>query len=542
MNVDESNGICFDRKLFGSHDFLDHDNHYPFLWNDIAAAIIWFIAAGVATASGVGGGGIYVPLGIILLRFSSKPSTGLSQASIFGASVGGLILNLRNNHPDTKIRDTVGKRSKDLKVIPYESGKSKAEIAKDEQQYLSLDNGEHKFYTRPLIDYDMALFLAPMEMAGAVLGVIIQKLMPNWLFLSLAGIILGLTAWKTYKKFLSSYKKDKENLEKMRLVEDKEQDENSNRGEEDDADLSYAEDQESQAMDNDNVITYTEGKILAEHNEDEIVLEDNEEKLTKRRQLLEQDSRQLPWEKIVYLFGLWAGLAVIVFLKGGKGVESLVGITCKSPWYGILVAFQFIWLLGVSALFGFKLIKRHIIRVECNYPFHENDVLWDTAKLRFYASVTFLAGIVAGLVGIGGGMVLGPLMLVMNIHPRVSSATTATMVMLTSSSVAVIYVTSGLVPWEYAVFFFFICFMGAFIGKKYIDAYVKKTGMASLLIGILAAIIALATVGCFVIVILNLNKADWCFDGFKPFCVVKDVDELNCPTTQELSPSEMFPF
>lgn len=507
-----------------------------------AAAIIWFIAAGVATASGVGGGGIYVPLGIILLRFSSKPSTGLSQASIFGASVGGLILNLRNNHPDTKIRDTVGKRSKDLKVIPYESGKSKAEIAKDEQQYLSLDNGEHKFYTRPLIDYDMALFLAPMEMAGAVLGVIIQKLMPNWLFLSLAGIILGLTAWKTYKKFLSSYKKDKENLEKMRLVEDKEQDENSNRGEKDDADLSYAEDQESQAMDNDNVITYTEGKILAEHNEDEIVLEDNEEKLTKRRQLLEQDSRQLPWEKIVYLFGLWAGLAVIVFLKGGKGVESLVGITCKSPWYGILVAFQFIWLLGVSALFGFKLIKRHIIRVECNYPFHENDVLWDTAKLRFYASVTFLAGIVAGLVGIGGGMVLGPLMLVMNIHPRVSSATTATMVMLTSSSVAVIYVTSGLVPWEYAVFFFFICFMGAFIGKKYIDAYVKKTGMASLLIGILAAIIALATVGCFVIVILNLNKADWCFDGFKPFCVVKDVDELNCPTTQELSPSEMFPF
>lgn len=78
--------------------------------------------------------------------------------------------------------------------------------------------------------------------------------------------------------------------------------------------------------------------------------------------------------------------------------------------------------------------------------------------------------------------------------------------------------------------------------KKYIDAYVKKTGMASVLIGILAAIIALATVGCFVIVILNLNKADWCFDGFKPFCVVKDVDELNCPTTQELSPSEMFPF
>ena len=53
-------------------------------------------------------------------------------------------------------------------------------------------------------------------------------------------------------------------------------------------------------------------------------------------------------------------------------------------------------------------------------------------------------------------MVLGPLMLVMGIHPRVSSATTATMIVLTSSTVAVLYVTAGLVPWEYALTFFCI--------------------------------------------------------------------------------------
>lgn len=460
-------------------------------------------------------------------------------------------MNLRNNHPDTKIRDTVGKRDKDLKVIPYESGKSKAEVAKDEQQYLESDNGEHKFYTRPLIDYDMALFLAPMEMAGAVFGVIIQKLMPNWLFLSLAGVILGLTSWKTYQKFFSSYKKDKENIEKQKLVEKKasmKSPDDSMQGEvveKEDEDLSYGGDQENQMNDNDSTISFDEKKDLAEKDENTIILDDDEQKLEKRRKLLEEDARQYPFEKIFYMFVLWVGLAVIVFLKGGKGVDSLVGITCKSPWYAVLVAFQFIWLIGVAAIFGLKLLKRHQVKLECNYPFHENDVLWDSSKLRFYASVTFVAGIVAGLVGIGGGMVLGPLMLVMNIHPRVSSATTATMVVLTSSSVAIIYVTSGLVPWEYAVFFFSVCFVGAYIGKRYIDAYVKKTGMASVLIGILATIIAFATIGCFIIVLLNLSKADWCFDGFKPFCVVKDKDELNCPdvvTTQELSPSEMFPF
>jgi uncharacterized membrane protein YfcA len=139
--------------------------------------IIWFLTAGVATAAGVGGGGIYEPLGILLLQFSPKASSGLSQASIFGASLGGLILNLPNRHPNVHIKN-LGQDGRD--------------------------------YKRPLIDYDMALFLSPMEMAGAVLGVLIQKVLPNWLYLTLAGIILGLTVYKTFSKYFQTHKKEVE--------------------------------------------------------------------------------------------------------------------------------------------------------------------------------------------------------------------------------------------------------------------------------------------------------------------------------------------
>ena len=150
---------------------------------------------------------------------------------------------------------------------------------------------------------------------------------------------------------------------------------------------------------------------------------------------------------------------------------------------------------------------------------------WDFAKTRFYAIFTFIAGVVAGLIGIGGGMVLGPLMLIMGIHPRVSSATTATMVVLTSSSVAVLFVTAGLVPWEYAVTFFFTCLVGAYIGKTRIDGYVKRTGRASLLIFLLATIIALATIGCVVIVLIRLAGNGWCFSGFNKFCDLSEDDD-----------------
>merc|ERR1712232_706522 len=135
--------------------------------------------------------------------------------------------------------------------------------------------------------------------------------------------------------------------------------------------------------------------------------------------------------------------------------------------------------------------KQTTLKIQCRYPFMPYDVQWDYAKLRFYAFFTFIAGIVAGLIGIGGGMVLGPLMLVMGINPRVSTATTATLILLTSSSVAVMFVMSGLVPWEYALYFFCICLCGAYIGKTRIDSYIKRTGMASILVGILATIIGL---------------------------------------------------
>lgn len=131
----------------------------------------------------------------------------------------------------------------------------------------------------------------------------------------------------------------------------------------------------------------------------------------------------------------------------------------------------------------------------------------------------------------------------MGIDPRVSTATTATMIVLTSSSVAVMFVTSGLVPWSYAVFFFGVCLLGAYIGKSKIDGYVKKTGKASLLILILATIIAIATVGCLVIMLVRLASKDWCFEGFNEFCSVTS-DEESCPVDRMLSrySADAFPF
>ena len=68
-----------------------------------------------------------MPLGILWLMLPPKSASGLSQASIFGASLGGLLLNLRLQHPQTT---------------------------------TTTSSSQSRQFSRPLIDYDMALFLA----------------------------------------------------------------------------------------------------------------------------------------------------------------------------------------------------------------------------------------------------------------------------------------------------------------------------------------------------------------------------------------------
>jgi len=463
---------CFERRLFGGNVFL---------WRDLVGSLVFFLSAGIATSCGVGGGGIYVPLGILLLQFSSKPATGLSQASIFGSSLGGFLLNIRNLHPNERIRGDF-KLDQDGKI---EDGCC--------QNSNNKKNGV-QYYTRPLIDYDMALFLAPMEMAGAVLGVLIQQILPNWLFLGFAGIILALTCWKTSLKFRDVYKKEKQELKKAKQEESNK--ENSLL-------------QEDNTKDAENV-----------NADNDLFGIDEKEIQKKKEEYLRLDARQYPREKLLGLLGLWIGLTLLTFLKGGKGVSSLIGVTCSSPSYPVLIVCQFLWTLSFATYYGYRLIKNQQDRKLVHYPILPHDILWNRIKLRNYSFVTFLAGIIAGLIGIGGGMVLGPLMIVMGVHPRVSSSTTATMIVCTSSSVAIMFVTSGLVPWSYAAWFFSLCCLGSITGKQKIDGYVKKTGMASLLIGLLASIIGLATLGCWVILFLNLYKQGWCLEGFKKFCNV----------------------
>ena len=55
--------------------------------------------------------------------------------------------------------------------------------------------------------------------------------------------------------------------------------------------------------------------------------------------------------------------------------------------------------------------------------------MWDDETLAKFPKVALLAGVAAGLLGIGGGMVIGPLFMEIGMEPQVGTSTCAYMIL-----------------------------------------------------------------------------------------------------------------
>ncbi|KAL0330762.1 UNVERIFIED_CONTAM: Sulfite exporter TauE/SafE family protein 3 [Sesamum angustifolium] len=107
-------------------------------------------------------------------------------------------------------------------------------------------------------------------------------------------------------------------------------------------------------------------------------------------------------------------------------------------------------------------------------------------QLLTYGLFGVLAGMVGGLLGLGGGFIMGPLFLELGVPPQVSSAT-ATFAMMFSSSMSVVeYYLLKRFPVPYALYFVAVATVAAFIGQHVVRKLIIVLGRASIIIFILS--------------------------------------------------------
>lgn len=138
-----------------------------------------------------------------------------------------------------------------------------------------------------------------------------------------------------------------------------------------------------------------------------------EENKELKRMLWLESWRISPFKILILCFSI-----LIIFLtsilKGSKGFHSIIGIqSCREPMYWGIVSVAFILLIFISLVTGIYLRVNYSRKLRMGYKFNDGDIKWNTLRSFFLPIIFLSAGIVAALLGLGGGIIVGPLVCIL---------------------------------------------------------------------------------------------------------------------------------
>jgi len=193
--------------------------------------------------------------------------------------------------------------------------------------------------------------------------------------------------------------------------------------------------------------------------------------------------RALP--KVAGLVVFWAFFVADYF--GAKATHG------KKTCSGSYLAWQFGLLAAVllAALAG-SWLARASARRRTPVP---GDIAWSSPGQLFAAvALAFGIGIIAGLLGLGGGELMAPLLLALGMLPQVGSATSAFMILFTSSSNLVNYLVEGLLTPEkgYVCWAVTLGFTSAMLGRLASIYVIKRLNHPSLIVFSLGILLVIA--------------------------------------------------
>jgi uncharacterized membrane protein YfcA len=200
-----------------------------------------------------------------------------------------------------------------------------------------------------------------------------------------------------------------------------------------------------------------------------------------------------PTWKVMLLFALTIAMLTLTVLKGG-GHINVLDIHCGQALYWGLTLTTLPVVLTVCWIARNHLLKVYYAKQECGYEYLENDVKWDERNTIRYPLLCSIAGLCAGMFGIGGGIVKGPLMLEMNVLPQVTSATSATMILMTSAGASISYLLFQQLNLHYGLFLFVLGMIFTMAGQLTLNAIVKRYNRASLIILVIGITVAASAV------------------------------------------------
>lgn len=434
----------------------NHQPLFPLSTSDRVGFSLAICGLMLAAGGGIGGGGILVPIYILVMGFSPKHGIPLSNVTVFGGAIANMVLNTQKRHP---------------------------------------------LADRPLIDWDLILVMEPLTIAGALIGAFLNKILPEQLLTFMLVLLLSFTAYNSLKKAIKMYKTESRILRQQGLKPDgtKESELTHISQKEEEEGINQAGDELLEDMD------LHEGENPGSGDVNGLL---NGQTDAQQLQKILEEERVTPMFNVKLLVGLFIVVLAMNLLKGGGAFPSPIGIKCGSQAFWISNGIIMGWIILISIYIRKYLVKRNELKERVGYKTVQGDIKWDARATIVYPSVCCLAGFFAGMFGIGGGIVKGPLMLAMEVHPAVASASSACMIFFTSFTATTSFFVFGLLDPQYGPVCFGIGFIATYFGQIGLSILMKKYQRNSYIAFSMGAVVLLSAIMMTVQSLLSIAEGE----------------------------------
>lgn len=299
-----------------------------------------------------------------------------------------------------------------------------------------------------MIDWNLILVMEPLILMGALVGTLLHKVISDKLLVVLLVFLLCIIAHATLTKAKRMYDAETRYIEQIQDY--------------------HAEIQRQSPTYN--APPFNISEILSD---DDPVNSDMRQRIlivnpdyVSIRSELTAEERVAPRNKIISLLGMFSVLIWLNIMVGGGAYQSPWGIRCGGLAFWVVHVIMAGFLVASAWAAQTYLTNRHEIKQLVQFDFVHGDIKWDSRGAIKYPFIFCLAGAMAGMFGIGGGMVVVPLLLTLGVHPAVATATSSCMIVMTSFASLTSFAIFGLMMWDYAIVCVFIGFFASLFGQR----------------------------------------------------------------------------
>ena len=172
---------CIENNYCSKDGYCIHKELFPIKEIEIIGLVIIFLTSALSNAGGVGGGGLVIPILLLMFKFYTHEAIPISKLTIFTGALTSFIISFGQLHPGRKAIS---------------------------------------------VDYNIPYLIVPMLLFGTMVGISLNKVMPPWIILISLTLLLFLNTYKTLTKAKSLRKKEieEENAQKQVKTEKKQSD------------------------------------------------------------------------------------------------------------------------------------------------------------------------------------------------------------------------------------------------------------------------------------------------------------------------------